>query len=305
MQKILLSILIAALSLQLSAQDCSQDENLVRFMTRGKAALKTAEKPEDYKLAVAEFKKALEYDAKCVDIYEQLAVCYEQLGKLDPGNYRQAINYLNTCLSFRPDVPNKQEIQEKVYELEFLLEKAGGMSLDNLIGKWKFYWGNGNKGEFFDIEIFKNQGNFYIRYLCDYREKKFYDLKGKGKNERVVVRSCENKKKSPYNEGYCIDKNDFCTSIMKYADGIISFGTSLYTEKYLFWTFEMELNEGNSRYYELQYNLKYDNEKLAGDRICNRYKVCGVYAGNDDKSWKCSTDCTGDCGDNKVYFVKQ
>jgi tetratricopeptide (TPR) repeat protein len=306
MKKTLLILFLAGIYLQISAQNGSQNENVIRFMTRGKAALKAAQKPEDYKLAANEFKKALEYDAKCVDIYEQLAICYEQMGKLDPGNYQQAIKYLNTYLSLRPDAPNKQEIQEKVYGIEFLLEKAGGTSLDNLIGKWKFYWGEGNENKFFDIEIFKNQEDFYIRYLCDYREKKFYDLENEGKrNERVVVRSYENKKESPYNEGYHIDKNDFCTSIMKYADGIISFGTSLYTEKYLFWTFEMELNEGSSRYYELQYNLTYNKGKLAGDRICNRYKVCQVFAGENDKSWKCITDCEGDCGDNKVYFVKQ
>jgi tetratricopeptide (TPR) repeat protein len=307
MKKAFIILLSACISLQMSAQNCSQDENVTRFMTRGKAAIKTAEKPEDYKLAAAEFMKALEYDVKCPDIYYSLSLCYEQLGALDPGNYQEAINFLNTYLSLKPDAGNKQEIQEKIYEIEFLLEKTGGTSLKNLVGKWKFYWGNGNDDDFFDIEIFENQENFYIRYLCDYRETRYYDLEGTKRNERVVTRKCYEQgwKESSISEGFCITQNDFCTAIIKYTDGTISFESTRYFEHYIFWTFEMELNEGSSRYNELQYNLRYDKGKLIGDRICSRYKVCKVYAGEKDKSWQCSNDCTGDCGNNKVYFVKQ
>jgi hypothetical protein len=71
---------------------------------------------------------------------------------------------LNTYLSLLPDAPNKQDIQEKIYEIEFLFEKAGGVSLKSLVGKWKFYWGDGDPDEAYDITIFENQGNFF----CDF-----------------------------------------------------------------------------------------------------------------------------------------
>jgi tetratricopeptide (TPR) repeat protein len=293
MKKILLSTLIAALSFQVAAQNDSQNENVIRFMTRGKAALETAEKPEDYKLAADEFKKALEYDAKCADIYEQLAICYEQLGKLDPGNYKQAINYLNTYRSLRPDAPNKQEIQEKIYKLEFLMEKAGGMSLKNLVGKWKFYWGSGDDDDFFNIEIFENKGNFYAKCICDLRKNRILSPDSKGEYNT--------------NEKWTNWKNDECNNIIKYEDGVVSFEADASIH---FWTIYVynkrgKWTEGNSKYWNLKYNLRFENSNLAGDRLCTKYLVQVKNISEDSDEWDTITDCEDDCGNSKVYFVKQ
>ncbi|MDR1348945.1 MAG: tetratricopeptide repeat protein [Prevotellaceae bacterium] len=288
MKKTILILLIAAFSSQLSAQDCSQDENFVRFMTRGKAALKAAQKLEDYKLAAGEFKKALEYDAKCADIYEQLAVCYEQMGELDPGNYRQAINYLNTYLSLRPDAPNKQEIQEKVYELEFLLEKAGGISLDNLIGKWKFYLENGGDASLFDIEIHKEQDNYYATHVFLERwfaDKNNWSTLGDFKNLEQTNRTCK----------------------INYEDGVIIFWTLHNKSRVLKNGREITLSRR-----EFYYELHLDKNVLRGISKCSlnfegmgNSKYRNVLEAVEAGRGTVLNDCEGDCGDNKVYFVKQ
>jgi hypothetical protein len=297
---VLFCLLISAMNLL--AQECKLNEEATRYMVRGKSAIELAEKPEDYKLAATEFLKVAEYAPKCPDVYYNLSLCYEQMGKLDPGNYQEAISYLQTYLQLSPNAANKQEIQERIYKLEFVAEKAGGVSLKRLIGKWKFFWGDGGNDDSWDIEIFENNGNFYARFLCDYRLRKWHDME----SNRMVVRNCYGMglKESPL-KGCCITANDFCTAIIKYADGTISFETNLYVESYLAWTYKPHLDEGSSSYWKLNYNLKINNGKLQGNRICNRYKVCKVYAGEDDKNWICNTDCTGDCGENNVYFVKQ
>jgi tetratricopeptide (TPR) repeat protein len=294
-----------------NAQNCPQNENLTRFMTRGKAALKTAEKPEDYKLAANEFLKALEYAPKCPDVYLNLAQCSEQMGKFDPGNYQETINYYNTYLSLSPNAANKQEIQEKIYEIEFLLEKAGGVSLKSLVGKWKFYKGFGSDDDYYDIEIYENNENYYVRYLCDYMLNKVRMLEG-----RIVIDyKMTGLKPDNVNEGFYITKEDYCNALIEYKDGIISF----MTESFISWTIraddkitdrqsdEMLVSTfGLGQNYTEQinmYQLKITYKMLKGTKICTKYKKC--YNGYGTVPKKCYTDCTGDCGKQEVYFVKQ
>jgi tetratricopeptide (TPR) repeat protein len=288
MKTAIILLFAVGISIQMSAQ-CSQDENVIRFMTRGKAAIKMAEKPEDYKLAADEFTKALEYDTKCPDIYYNLALCYEQLGELDPGNYQEAINYLNIYLSLSPDVPNKQEIQEKIYELEFLFEKAGGVSLQSLIGKWKFYWGGGNEeDDFFDIEIFKNGGDFYAKYCGDKRS-----------STDIIIRRDKSMESTD-----SLFRNNYESSIIQYENGIFLLNVNPYRQHTEHHPKEGNLNRFNngiSTYRELEYSLKFENGTLKGDRICKKF----VKKSYSKSGWETIEDCNGDCGKGKVYFVKQ
>lgn len=254
-------------------------------MVRGKAAMESAEKPEDYKLAATEFSKALEYDAKCADVYYHLALCYEQMGKLDPGNYKAAISYLNTYLSFRPDAPDKQEIQEKIYKIEFLVEKAGGMSLGNLVGKWKFYWGEGREDDFFDIKIYENKGDLYAEY-SDNKWVSIFIMTNGNKNETVPV-----------------DK--YASSKIQYKDGIISFEANpqyQYTENYAEESLK-RFDGGTSKYREIEYRLRIENGILKGEQILKRYKKKSYSKSN---GWNIDYECSGDCdGQYTVYFIKQ
>jgi tetratricopeptide (TPR) repeat protein len=309
MKIILFILLVAGICFQLPAQDCTSNENVTRFMTRGKMALKNAENPEDYKLAADEFLKALEYDSKCPDIHYNLALCYEQTGKLDPGNYQEAINYLNTYLSLLPNATNKQEIQEKIYEMEFLFEQAGGVSLKDLIGKWKFYNGSGKENEYYDIEIYETENkDLYVRYIDELNIEKMYILKKrilntyhwpdciKCKKITTLFPNMENP------DGWYIMKQDYRAAKIEYSNGVISFKTT----PYIYWrAFGIDfdtMDSFNSTAETNIYQLKITNDKLHGSETCIRYKKCNS-SGREEI--KCPTDCDGDCGNNKVYFVKQ
>ena len=277
------------LFLPLSAQDCAQNENITRFMARGKAALKVAEQPEDYKLAAAEFLKALEYDAKCPDIYYNLALCYEPMGKLDPCNYQEAISCLNTYLALQPNAENKNDIQEKIYEIEFLFEKTGNMCLNDLIGKWKFYWGGGEDDDFFDIEIYKNKDDFYVKYRGDMRINTNITI-GR-RNETLSNKS--------------VLRDDYESSIIQYKDGTILFAAKPFSQSTEFHPKEGNLrrfNSGRSFYRELEYRLKMVDGMLKGERICTKL-VKRSFSGESD--WIIDEDCIDNCGTYPVYFVKQ
>jgi tetratricopeptide (TPR) repeat protein len=286
-------LIITALSLtsfSLIGQNCPQNENITRFMARGKAALRTAEKPEDYKLAAAEFKKALEYDddAKCPDIQYNLALCYEPMGKLDPGYYRQAISSLRTYLSLKPNAENKSEIQEKIYEIEFFLEKAGGVSLNDLIGTWKFYWGRGEEGEIFDIEIYKNKGDLYAKYCGT----KITHI-GIYKKKRVFTRGGEQ-----------IIENKYESSVIKYKDGTISFEAKPHIQHSTMYDDDRfnKNDEGTFKYWEIEYRLQVVNGMLKGERIHKKYKKGSAHG--KDFDWQIDYECN-DCDTYPVYFVKQ
>jgi len=294
MKNFVIIVILSFISFSLFGQDCSQNENVIRFMARGKVALKSAEQPEDYKLAANEFLKVLEYDAKCPDVYYQLALCYEQMGKLDPSSYKKAMSYLQTYLSLRPNASDKQEVQEKIYELEFLIEKTGGISLNELVGKWRFYWGTGSADKFFDIEIFENQGNFYAKDVCDLRK----------------LRTLQPDRSGTYNtdKEYEEWKNVKCNNIIKYENGIIYFETEPFIHFWSIYTTSDKRGKwstGSSKYWELKYTLKFEDGKLVGDRLCTRHEIQEKTFSEMSEDWKKTTDCSGDCGNSKVYFVKQ
>jgi tetratricopeptide (TPR) repeat protein len=105
------------------AQDCALNENAKRYWFRANAAVKSATKAADYKLAVSEYLTAQKYAPECSDIHYNLGLCYEKMGELDAQNFQKAIAQFKTYLQMRPAAKNKDEVQEKIYELEFMAEK--------------------------------------------------------------------------------------------------------------------------------------------------------------------------------------
>ena len=295
MKKTLIILFAAGVLFQLSAQDCTQNENIARFMVRGKAAMKSAEKPEDYKLAAAEFSKALEYDAKCADIYYNLGLCYEQMGKLDPCNYKESYYYLNTYLSLRPDAPNKQEVQEKIYEIEFLFEKAGGICLNDLIGKWSFYWGEGKAEELFDIEIYKNNGDYYAKYQSDknimtqYKEGKIGTFSG-DEFEKFTLKDEFGSRKIQYKDGFF-----YFEAITRYT----------ITERFPKGSLSSNFDNGSFKYWKIEYRIKVEDGLLKGERIHKEYEYQFFNNMQEIKNWKVGAECT-DCSTiYPVYFRKK
>jgi tetratricopeptide (TPR) repeat protein len=264
-------------------------------MARGKTAIKVAEKPEDYKLAANEFTKALEYAPKCADIYYQLGLCYEQMGKLDPGNYQEAISCFNNYLAYKPTAANKNEIQEKIYEIEFLAEKAGGMSLKSLIGKWKFYYFDGDDDEPYDIEISENQGYFYVTYRAKLWKTKYYCLDGNHLKEGASIDDFANSKNDCWN-----------SSKITYDNNVVYFSTDFMFRR-------GDLHKNNewickytdmiTTYYDFNYELTMGNEFLKGKRVITK-KIVDTLKGCNSE-WQKSSRCENNCGSTDIYFVKQ
>jgi len=134
------------------AQDCN-NENAQRYSARAKMAIKDAKTDADFLNAVAEFKKALQYAPDCPDIYYNIAFCSDKSASsgllTDIGNYSEAIKYYKKYLELKPKAPNKQEVQTRIYELEYLYDK-----LNELIPEMVFV-----EGGTFMMGCTKEQGN--------------------------------------------------------------------------------------------------------------------------------------------------
>jgi len=109
------------------AQDCNLNQDAQRYWVRAQAALKDAKSEKDYFGVCEEFKKASQYAPDCPDIYYNMGLCYEKSASTDLVKdiygISQAIVYLKKYLEIKPDAQNKQEVQNKIYELEFKHEK--------------------------------------------------------------------------------------------------------------------------------------------------------------------------------------
>jgi len=90
-----------------------------RYMARGKAAIELAKGSNDYKDAIAEFKKATLAAPWLGIVYFNLAVAQE-LG----SEYGEAIRNYKFYLLADPNAADAKEVKTKTYELEFKNEKA-------------------------------------------------------------------------------------------------------------------------------------------------------------------------------------
>jgi hypothetical protein len=98
---------------------------------------------------------------------------------------------------------------------------------------------------------------------------------------------------------------DICK--MEYKEGVINFNFNTFLRKLdcclpdtkTYYTLYEESCAGN-------YILKMEKEKLKGERnLTKRYSAYTAGVKNGKEDMRKTTDCTGDCGNNKVYFVKQ
>lgn len=120
-------------------------EKAQRFFDRGTAAIKAADKPQDFRDAADEFNKASAAAPSWPDPYYNAGVALEKAG--DPaGAYKAFKSYLKAA----PGAPDAKQVQKKVNELEYLSEKQEKQKADadkafsasKLAGKWSF-WANG------------------------------------------------------------------------------------------------------------------------------------------------------------------
>jgi len=150
-----------------SAPDCNLNDEARRHVAKAKGYMAAAEKDEDYLNVFNEYKAALEYAPNCPDIYYNLAHCAEMLCKINSQNCDVAIYWYKKYLEINPNASDKNEIKDKIYEVEAKkevfaskeLEKKRTDALKELekyVGKWK-------KNDNEDTEIFLEGGQLKIK----------------------------------------------------------------------------------------------------------------------------------------------
>jgi len=100
------------------AQDCNLNEEARRHVARAKGYMAAAEKEEDYLDVFNEYKAALQSAPNCPDICYNLAHCAEMLCKLNSKNCDVAIHWYKKYLEINPNAPDRNEIIDKIYEVE-------------------------------------------------------------------------------------------------------------------------------------------------------------------------------------------
>ena len=110
-----------------NAQDCNLNEDAKRYFVRADVVIKAAKNVADYLNAAEEFKKALQYAPDCPDIYYNIAMCYDKSATsgflIDKERYSEAVKYYKKFIELKTDAPNKKAIQNRIYELEYKIEK--------------------------------------------------------------------------------------------------------------------------------------------------------------------------------------
>ena len=119
------------------AQDCNLNEDARKHIARAKGFMAVAEKEADYLDIFKEYHKAFEYAPNCPDICYNLAYCAEMLCKTNYLNYISAICWYKKYLEINPNAPDRDEITNKIYEVEAKQEKYGeqwylGKFIDNI-----------------------------------------------------------------------------------------------------------------------------------------------------------------------------
>jgi tetratricopeptide (TPR) repeat protein len=212
------------------------------------------------------------------------------MGTLDVNNYKKAIEYYRQFLALNPSEEDKKDVNSKIDRAEYAIdeavrqqeeiEKTDEISLEKLIGRWKFYWEDGAMDEydFYDIEIFQNRNVYYVRYI----------------KHLFISREITTGIEKHLNSNYA-------TTEMVYDAGFISFEIS--NEKETNKLYKGAYDSNNQVKRKLNYELKVGNNILEGERFCTVYFIQEHFQAN--RQWKVLNDCEGDCGNNKAYFVKR
>jgi len=156
-KKFILTVAVIFLSTAIYAQD---NEQVFRHIKRAE----TAYKMENYTDAIEEYEKVIKIDPKHADAYYNLAVICE---KMQTDYYlRQAIGYYKKYMELVPR--EKDNIREKVYELEYLMEKKvqGKEHFESVLGFWKTTTYDQKTGQpDYIVEITPFQGKLRVKLL--------------------------------------------------------------------------------------------------------------------------------------------
>lgn len=119
LNRILMFALLAGASLSPLAQNVP--EEALRRMIRGQTAVEMARTPEDYALAVREFKEAVRLAPDWADPYYNLGLVQEKNGR-----DKDAAASFREYLRLAPNAPDATAVRSRMYRLEFKAEQEIG-----------------------------------------------------------------------------------------------------------------------------------------------------------------------------------
>ncbi len=291
MKKFVLFCLVTLLSHLVYSQSCVMNEEAKRYYNRGVTATQIAKNIDDYKNALAEYRKAAELCSDCAELYYRMGLCCEMIGEDDNSYYSSALKYFKQSLTAENNISQelKDLIQGKIDGMEYAVEQAATANKDaftpeNLCGRWTFHASNGETNELFDIIISENNGFYSAGFILAYQYNTKYD--------NVV----------PEKPSFTLKK----TSDISFRDNIICF--------YTIHNKAIKSSDGYQSYHykvEFNYELVLENGVLKGTRKCiynfeamghssYRHVSDAVKAGYG----KVISNCTGDCGTSNVYFTR-
>ncbi len=120
------------------AQDIPEEAR--KHFVRGQTAVELAKLPEDYNLAITEFKLAIGFAPLWAEPNYQLGLVQEKTAQ-----YTDAIASLKKYLELAPDASNVNEVKDLIYKIEFKAEQT--LTVSDIIDVSGFAGGNkiGNK----------------------------------------------------------------------------------------------------------------------------------------------------------------
>ena len=127
MKRSIVIILTIVFCLSISIADAQNiSDEARRHFSRGMAATETAKSTADFKTAAKEFEKAKALAPDWPDVYYNLGIILEKT-----DDYEGAIINLKTYLQLAPSASDADKIQDKIYKLEYKLERS------NIEGVWR------------------------------------------------------------------------------------------------------------------------------------------------------------------------
>jgi tetratricopeptide (TPR) repeat protein len=164
------------------AQDVPEEAR--KHFVRGQTAAELAKFPEDYNLAITEFKLAIQLSPLWAEPNYQLGLVQEKTAQ-----YTDAIASLKKYLELAPDASNVNEVKDLIYKIEFKAEQTLTVSdiIDVLVSLGEQNWkktGNCNDplGVFFGISKAGENSVKLLSVILYYRkpDKYYQTLKVEG-----------------------------------------------------------------------------------------------------------------------------
>lgn len=113
----LMALVLLGVSFALRAAGVSEEAQ--RHFDRGMAAVEMAQTPQDYQLAIEEFKQAQALAPDWPDVYYNLGLVQDKA-----GNYRDAAKSLRRYLQLAPNAPDAAQVRSLANKDEFKAEQA-------------------------------------------------------------------------------------------------------------------------------------------------------------------------------------